>query len=48
LKPVLLAKLAGRLREPPPDGVPQRGWEALQAIGWSIRAPRPEPEIGPA
>lgn len=62
LTPELLAKLKGRLREPPPDGglwtcskvanwmaaqlgleklAPQRGWEALQAIGWSIQSPRP-------
>jgi transposase len=63
LKPDLLAKLRGRLREPPPDGglwssrkvadwmaaqlgllsvAPQRGWEALKAIGWSIQKPRPK------
>lgn len=63
LKPELLAKLRGRLREPPPDGglwssrkaadwmagelglisvAPQRGWEALKAIGWSIQKPRPK------
>ena len=63
LKPELLAKLRGRLREPPPDGglwssrkaanwmagelgltsvAPQRGWEALKTIGWSIQKPRPK------
>jgi transposase len=63
LKPDLLAKLRGRLREPPLDGglwssrkvanwmaeelglisvAPQRGWEALKAIGWSIQKPRPK------
>jgi transposase len=63
LKPKLLAKLRGRLGEPPPDGglwssrkvanwmagelnltsvAPQRGWEALKAIGWSIQKPRPK------
>jgi len=63
LKPELLARLAGRLHEPPPDGglwssrkvadwmaaelgltsvAPQRGWEALKAIGWSIQKPRPK------
>ncbi len=63
LKPELLAKLRGRLREPPPDGglwssrkvadwmaaelglisvAPQRGWEALKAIGLSIQKPRPK------
>ena len=63
LKPELLTKLRGRLREPPPDGglwssrkvadwmaaelgltsvAPQRGWEALKAIGWSIQKPRPK------
>lgn len=63
LKPDLLARLAERLREPPPDGglwssrkvadwmarqlgleklAPQRGWEALNAIGWSIQSPRPK------
>src|ERR1700722_17594008 len=68
LKPKLLAKLRGRLGEPPPDGglgssrkvanwmagelnlasvAPQRGWEALKAIGWSIQKPRPqEPKMG--
>jgi transposase len=24
------------------SGAPQRGWEALKAIGWSIQAPRPK------
>jgi transposase len=63
LKPALLAKLKGRLQDPPPHGgvwtsrkvanwmadqlgltklAPQRGWEALQAIGWSIQSPRPK------
>jgi transposase len=63
LRPALLARLRGRLREPPPDGglwssrkvagwmaeelgltsvAPQRGWEALKAVGWSIQKPRPK------
>ncbi len=63
LKPALLAKLRGRLPDPPPGGgvwssrkvadwmavelglksvAPQRGWEALKAIGWSIQKPRPK------
>ena len=23
--------------------LPQRGWEALKAIGWSVQKPRPAP-----
>jgi transposase len=63
LRPELLEKLKGRLKEPPPDGgvwtsrkvadwmadqlglskvAPQRGWEALRAIGWSLQSPRPK------
>src|SRR3954454_2122743 len=28
--------------------LPQRGWEALKAIGWSVQKPRPPPRLGHA
>jgi hypothetical protein len=51
LRPELLARLPERLATPPSDGGlwssrkvaawPQRGWEALKAIDWSVQKPRP-------
>jgi Homeodomain-like domain-containing protein len=56
LTPELLGKLKERVGEPPPDGglwtsgkvaawMAARGWEALQAIGWSIQSSRPRHPI---